>query len=97
MGKTHVANSLCVTDLPQMRTVKYIRANRILQECEKAGDEGRSYDYTNEMYDYDLLDVDAFSLVNLDIDKCFALFEIVKSRHSRKPTVIISQLPVLKW
>ena len=26
-----------------------------------------------------------------------ALFEIVESRDSRKPTVIISQLPVLKW
>ena len=35
--KTHVANALCVTALHQMRTVKYIRENHLLQECEKAG------------------------------------------------------------
>ena len=96
-GKTHVANALCVTALHQMRTVKYIRANRLLQECEKARDEGRAYDYTNEMYAYDLLVIDDFGLMDLNIDKCLALFEIVETRDSRKPTVIISQLPVLKW
>lgn len=96
-GKTHVANALCVAALHQMRTVKYIRANRLLQECEKARDEGRAYDYTNEMYAYDLLVIDDFGLMDLDIDKCLALFEIVESMDSRKTTVIISQLPVLKW
>ena len=76
--------------------MKYIRANRLLQESEKARDEGRAYDYTNEMAAFDLLVIDDFGLMDLDIDKCLALFEIVESRDSRKPTVIVSQLPVLK-
>ena len=49
------------------------------------------------MYAYDMLIIDDLGLMNLDIDKCLALFEIVKSRDSRKPTVIISQLSGLKW
>ena len=96
-GKTHIANALCVTALHQLRSVKYIRANRLLQESEKAKDEGRAYDYTNEMATYDLLVIDDFGLMDLDIDKCLALFEIIETRDSRKSTVIVSQLPVIKW
>ena len=69
-GKTHIANALCVIALHQLRTVKYIRANRLLQESEKARDEGRAYDYTNEMAAFDLLVIDDFGLMDLDIDKC---------------------------
>jgi DNA replication protein DnaC len=96
-GKTHIANALCVTALHQLRSVKYIRANRLLQESEKAKDEGRAYDYTNEMAAYDLLVIDDFGLMDLDIDKCLALFEIIETRDSSKSTVIVSQLPVIKW
>lgn len=38
-GKTHVACALCVTALHQMRTVKYIRANYLLQESAHAHSE----------------------------------------------------------
>ena len=96
-GKTHIANALCITALHQLRSVKYIRANRLLQESEKARDEGRAYEYTNEMAAYDLLVIDDFGLMDLDMDKCLALFEIVESRDSRKATAIVSQLPVIKW
>ena len=77
--------------------MKYIRANRLLQESEKARDEGKAFEYTNEMADYDLLVIDAFGLMNLDIDKCLALFEVIETRDSRKSTIIVSQLPVIKW
>lgn len=96
-GKTHIANALCITALRQLRSVKYIRANRLLQESEKAKIEGKAYDYTNEMAAYDLLVIDDFGLMELDIDKCLALFEVIESRDSRKATVIVSQLPVIKW
>ena len=96
-GKTHIANALCITALHQLRSVKYIRANRLLQESEKARDEGRAYDYTNEMAAYDLLVIDDFVLMNLDMDKCLALFEIIETRDCHKSTAIVSQLPVIKW
>ena len=49
------------------------------------------------MAEYDLLVIDDFGLMDLDIDKCRALFEIVETRDSRKATIIVSQLPVAKW
>ena len=96
-GKTHISNALCVTALHQLRSVKYIRANRLLQESEKARGEGRAYDYTNEMASYDLLVIDDFGLMDLDMDRCLALFEIIETRDCRKSTAIVSQLPVIKW
>ncbi len=96
-GKTHIANAICITALRQLRTVKYIRANRLLQESEKANGDGKAFDYTNEMAAYDLLVIDDFGLMDLDVEKCLALFEIIESRDSRKSTVIVSQLPVIKW
>lgn len=96
-GKTHIANALCITALHQMRTVKYIRANYLLMECEKARLNSSYYDYTNRMAGYDLLVIDDFGLMELSMDKCRDLFEVIESRDCRKSTMIVSQLPVIKW
>lgn len=96
-GKTYLANALCITALHQMRSVKYIRASVLLKESENARQNGFSLDYINEMADYDLLVIDDFGLMELDLEKCSDLFEIIETRDSRKSTVIVSQLPVSKW
>ena len=79
-GKTHVACALCVTALHQMRTVKYIRANYLLQESAHAHSEDNYYEYSNKMADYDLLVIDDFGLMDLNLDKCRDLFEIIEAR-----------------
>ena len=56
-----------------------------------------SYEYTNEMSAYDLLVIDDFGLMELDMDKCRDLFEIIETRDSRKATMIVSQHPVASW
>lgn len=96
-GKTYIANALCVTALNQLRTVKYIRAKVLLQESEKARSAGYILDYVNEMAAYDLLVIDDFGLMDLDMDKCSDLFEIIETRDTRKATIIASQVPVEKW
>lgn len=96
-GKTYIACALCITALHQMRTVKYIRANYLLQEAEHSRQEGAYYDYANKMAVYDLLVIDDFGLMNLNLDKCRDLFEIIESRDCRKATIIISQIPVANW
>lgn len=45
----------------------------------------------------DLLIIDDFGLMNLDVEKCRHLFDILDSRESRKSTVIVSQIPVKEW
>ena len=36
-------------------------------------------------------------LMDLDLDKCRALFEVLDTRDGRKSTVVISQFPVSTW
>ena len=96
-GKTHIANALCISALHQLRNVRYVRASTLLQESEKARQSGESYDYSNRMASYDLLVIDDFGLMDLDLDKCRDLFEIVETRDCRKSTMIVSQLPVGSW
>ena len=96
-GKTYIACALCVTALHQMRSVKYIRANTLLQEADHARAEGTYYEYSNKLADYDLMVIDDFGLMDLDMDKCRDLFEVIESRDCRKATIIISQIPVINW
>lgn len=41
--------------------------------------------------------IDDFGLMNLDVEKCRHLFEILDSREGRKSTVLVSQIPVKEW
>jgi DNA replication protein DnaC len=56
-----------------------------------------SYDYVNQMASYDLLVIDDFGLMELDVAKCRDLFEVIESRDCRKSTMIVSQFPVKRW
>lgn len=96
-GKTHVGNALCISAIQQMRSVKYIRATPLINEAVKAHDLGSETEYINRMASYDLLAIDDFGLMELTMDKCRLLFEILETRDCRKSTMIISQLPVSKW
>ena len=55
------------------------------------------YDYVNQMASYDLLVIDDFGLMELDVAKCRDLFEVIESRDCRKSTMIVSQFPVKRW
>lgn len=96
-GKTHIANALCIAAIHQFLSVKYIRSTTLLQLCVKEENNGIIYDYINELAGYDLLVLDDFGLMELDMDKCRYLFEVLETRDSRKSTIIVSQFPVLKW
>ena len=96
-GKTYIACALCIAAMHQMRTVKYIRANSLMTESEHAHQESTYYEYSNKMASYDLLVIDDFGLMDLDMNKCRDLLEIIEARDCRKSTIIISQLPVDKW
>ena len=96
-GKTYIACALCIAAMHQMRTVKYIRANNLMTESEHAHQESTYYEYSNKMASYDLLVIDDFGLMDLDMNKCRDLLEIIEARDCRKSTIIISQLPVDKW
>jgi DNA replication protein DnaC len=96
-GKTYYANALCVTALKQFKTVKYIRSSILMNELEQAGVKGTYLDYINQVARLDLLVIDDFGLMELDLDKCRNLFEVIDSRDCKRSTMIVSQLPVKSW
>lgn len=96
-GKTHIANAFCLAAIQQLKSAKYIRTSTLLQESERANQQCRFLDYLNTMANFDLLVIDDFGLMELDIDQCRNLFEIIETRDSKKSTCIVSQFPVVKW
>ena len=96
-GKTHIANALCIAAMHRFLSAKYIRDTTLLQLCVKEENNGTIYEYINELASYDLLVIDDFGLMELNMDKCRHLFEVIETRDSRKSTIIVSQFPVLKW
>lgn len=96
-GKTYLSNALCVAALHRFMSVRYIRANHLMLELEKAQLKGTYLDYLTEVMKLDLLVIDDFGLMELDLDKCRTLFDVIDGRDGRKSTVIVSQFPVGKW
>lgn len=96
-GKTYLINAFCVTAMRQSNSVKYIKANTLMSEMEQARIKSTNLDYLNKLTKLDLLVIDDFGLMDLDLDKCRDLFEVLDTRDGRKSTVVISQFPVSSW
>ena len=96
-GKSYISNALCIAAIRLFKTVKYIRANTMMSEMDQARLKGTYLDYINHMSRLDMLVIDDFGLMDLDIDKCRDFFEVIDSRDNIKSTVVVSQLPVKSW
>jgi DNA replication protein DnaC len=96
-GKTFLVNALCITAMRQSKHVRYIRANTLMQEMEHARLMSEDMEYMKEIAKLDLLVIDDFGLMDLDIDRCLHLFEVLDTRDGRKSTTVISQFPVSSW
>lgn len=96
-GKTYLSNALCVAALRQLKTVRYIRANILMLELEQARLKSEYLQYVTSLAKLDLLAIDDFGLMELDLDKCRDLFEVIDGRDGKKSTIIISQFPVKTW
>ena len=83
--------------MKQSKSVKYIKANTLMSEMEQARIKSTNLDYLNKLTKLDLLVIDDFGLMDLDLDKCRDFFEVLDTRDGRKSTVVISQFPVSTW
>lgn len=96
-GKSYLANALCTAALRQFKSARYIRANTLMNELDQARIKSTYLDYINHMAKLELLVIDDFGLMELDLDKCRDLLEVIDSRDARKSTMFVSQLPVKSW
>lgn len=96
-GKSYMANALCISALRQFKAVRYIRASHLIDELNKAETFGTYREYLAQVASYDLLAIDDFGLMQLDLNKCRNLFEVLESRDPHKSTMVVSQFPVKSW
>lgn len=96
-GKSYLANALCISALRQFKSTKYIRANALMNELERAKLKSEYLEYVNQLAGLELLIIDDFRLMEMDLDKCRDLFEVIDSRESRKSTMFVFLLPVKAW
>lgn len=96
-GKTYLCNALCVSAIRKFKTVRYIRANILMGELEQARLKSNYFDYLAKLSKVDLLAIDDFGLMELDLDKCRDLFEVIDGRDGKKSTMIVSQFPIKNW
>lgn len=96
-GKSYLANALCASALRRFRTVRYVKASTLMGELERARLQERYLDLVQSLAKLDLLAIDDFGLMELDLDKCHDLFEVIDGRDGRGSTMVISQLPISKW
>ena len=76
--------------MKQSKSVKYIKANTLMSEMEQARIKSTNLDSLNKLTKLDLLVIDDFGLMDLDLDNCRDLFEVLDTRDGRKSTVVIS-------
>lgn len=99
-GKTFWACALGVLMMHQNKSVRYAKSSLLMNEIARTQtlrDPVAFHKELESLCNVDLLIIDDFGLMQLDIDMCRNLFEILDGREGRKSTVVISQLPVKDW
>ena len=96
-GKSYLANALAICALRKFKSAKYYKASNLINELARAEKLGTYPETLNQLALYDLLVVDDFGLMNLDINKCRNLFEVFDCRDPYKSILLVSQIPVSAW
>lgn len=96
-GKSYMANALAISALRQFKTVKYCKASQFIDELNRAEALDTYREALAHLVSFDLLVIDDFGLMQLDLNKCRNLFEVLESRDPGRSTMVVSQFPVKAW
>lgn len=97
-GKSFLASAFGLCALHKDYKVRYDSANTLLKKLAKANQDSSEYlSYTDELFSYDLLIIDDYGLMELDMIKCQLLFSLLDAREGKRATIITSQIPVKDW
>ena len=66
----------------RVHSIRISEDYQVLKQCKST-----NLDYLNKLTKLDLLVIDDFGLMDLDLDKCRDLFEVLYTRDGRKSTV----------
>ena len=97
VGKSYLASAFGSQACMKAYKVVYYNTQKLFSRLKISKADGTYFKEINRIEKQDLLILDDFGLQQLDNQNRMALLEIIKGRHSRKPTIIAPQLPISKW
>ena len=77
--------------------VRYYNVMKLFEELTMARIEGRLPRLFDRISQLDLLIIDDFGVRNLNAEQVLDLMEIIEDRHTKRATILVSQLPVANW
>lgn len=96
-GKSFLASALGHHACGQGFKVAYFNMQKLLIRTKMSRVEGTVIKLFDRIAKADLLILDDFGLTHLDQQQQLDLMEIIEDRHTKKSTIIASQLPVASW
>ena len=97
VGKSFLATALGFQACQHGYPTGYYSASRIFCEIEESKNDGTYLKQLARIMKHTVLILDDFGLEEFGVSARMALLELLEDRHRRKPTIIISQLPVPMW
>ena len=96
-GKSFLASALGHQACAQGYRVAYFNLQKLLLRTKMSRIDGSIYKFIEKLAKTEVLMLDDFGLTHLEKQQRMDLMEIIEDRHSRKSTIIASQLPVVSW
>lgn len=96
-GKSFLASALGHHACQQGFKVAYFSLQKLLSQTKMAKIDGTIIKLLDKLSKTNLLIIDDFGITHLDKAQQLDLMEIIEDRHSRKSTIVASQLPVSAW
>lgn len=96
-GKSFLASALGHHACSQGYKVAYFNLQKLMLKTKMARLEGTIAKFFEKLAKTDIVILDDFGLTYLEQQHRMDLLEIIEDRHSQKPIIIASQLPVSSW
>lgn len=96
-GKSYIASALGHQACNQGFKVAYFNLQKLLIQTKMSRIAGAISKLFDQLANTHLIIIDDFGLTQLEHQQRLDLMEIIEDRHSKRATIIASQLPVAKW
>jgi DNA replication protein DnaC len=96
-GKSYLATAFGYQACKMGIKTMYISMKTMFDQLKLAKIDGTYLKYMDKIAKSSLLIIDDFGLSNLDKSQALDLMEIIEDRHSKKSTIIASQIPISTW
>jgi len=96
-GKSYLGCAFAHKAIVRGHSALYIRLPRLLEDIGIAHGDGRYLKLLNQLSKTEVLVIDDFGLVNLNLQQAHDILEVLDDRYQAKSTIVTSQLPVDKF